>query len=141
MRMPRRLVTGAAALGLIGGVTAVAAAPADAAAKPAAAACVFVNGTTSQQGTNVHGLPEIFGGTTFTKPTTTTCHDFNLWSGRVGVSYEGWLYYGNGNWGACTAGYVRYSGGSIVLCSDVLPGTLEAVTSTSGSGQGIEIED
>ena len=44
-------------------------------------------------------------------------------------------------WGACSAGYVRYSGGSIVLCSDVLSGTVEAVISTSGSGKSIEIMD
>jgi hypothetical protein len=115
MRMPQRLVT--------------------------TAACVFVNGTTGQEGTNAQGLPEIYGGSDFTKPSTSTCHDVNLWSGKVGVSYEGWLYYGNGNWGACSAGYVKCSGGSIVLCSDVLAGTIEAVTSTSGSGQSIEIED
>ncbi|MCQ4083526.1 hypothetical protein NGB36_23745 [Streptomyces sp. RB6PN25] len=140
--MPQRLVTGVAAFGLIGGVTAVVAAPAEAAAAtPATAACVFVNGTTGAEGTNAHGLPEISGGSTFTKPGTSTCHDFNLWSGKVGVSYEGWLYYGNGNWGACSAGYVRYSGGSIVLCTNVEAGTIEAVTSTNGSGQSIEIMD
>jgi hypothetical protein len=139
--MPQRLVTGVATIGLVGAVTAVAAGPAEAATKPAAAACVFVNGTTGEQGTNAHGLPEVFGGSTFTKPSTSTCHDFNLWSGQVGVSYEGWLYYGNGNWGACQAGYVRYSGGSIALCTNVLPGTREAVTSSNGSGQGIEIMD
>jgi hypothetical protein len=141
MRMPQRLVTGVATFGLLAAVSAVAAAPAEAAAKPAAAACVFVNGTTGQEGTNRHGLPEISGGSNFTKPGTSTCHDFNLWSGRVGTSYEGWLYYGNGNWGACNAGYVKYTGGSIVLCTNVAAGTIEAVTSTGGSGQGIEIMD
>ena len=143
MRMPQRLVTGVAALGLIGSVTAVAAVPAQAATPAAAAACAFVNGTTGANGTNKHGLPEFYGGSTFTKPSTsqTTCHDFNLWSGKVGATYEGWLYYGNGNWGACTAGYVKYTGGSIVLCSNVAAGTVEGVTSSLGSGAGIEIED
>ncbi|MEY9849171.1 hypothetical protein [Streptacidiphilus sp. MAP5-3] len=119
----------------------MAAAPAEAVAKPAAAACAFANGTTGTSGANKHGLPEFFGGSEFTKPSATTCHDFNLWSGQVGVSYEGWLYYGDGNWGACTEGYVRYSGGSILLCSNVAAGTIEGVTSSNGSGQGIEIED
>ena len=102
---------------------------------------MFVNGTTGQQGTNAHGAPEVSGGSTFTKPSTSTCHDFNLWAGKVGASYEGWLYYGNGNRGACQAGYVKDTGGSIVLCTNVSAGTIEAVTSTSGSGQSIEIED
>ena len=143
MKLSRRLVTGVAAIGLIGGATAFAAAPAEAAATTpnAAAACVFVNGTTSQTGTNVHGLPEISGGSDFTKPSATTCHDFNLWSGQVGVSYEGWLRYSNGEWGGCTAGYVKYTGGSIVLCSNVAAGTVEAVTSSNGVGHTIEIED
>jgi hypothetical protein len=142
MRMPQRLVTGMAAFALIGSVTAVAAAPAQA-APSVEAACKFQPGTTGTTGTNAHGLPEFFGGSTFTKPSTssTTCHDLNLWSGRAGVSYEGWLYYGNGNWGACNAGYVRYSGGPVVLCTDVLPGTTMGVTSTNGAGQSIQIED
>lgn len=141
MRMPQRLVTGVAAFALIGSVTAVAAAPAQA-VTPAATGCIFKPGTTGTTGTNAHGLPEFIDGSTFTKPSTstTTCHDFNLWSGKSGVSYEGWLYYGNGNWGACNAGYVKYSGSPVVLCTNVLPGTIEGVTSTSGAGQSIQIE-
>ncbi|MEU6352459.1 hypothetical protein ABZ896_24565 [Streptomyces sp. NPDC047072] len=141
--MPQRLVTGVAALVLVGGVTVVAAAPAEAAVRSAATGCQFRTGTTSEVSTNTHGLPDITGGSTFTKPSTstTTCHDFNLWSGKIGATYEGWLRYSNGSWGACTAGYVKYSGGSIVLCSDVLAGTVEAVTSSAGVGQSIEIED
>lgn len=143
MKLSQRIITGAAAVGLFGGLTSFAAAPAGAAVTPNATGCVFKNGTTGQAGTNAHGLPEVSGGSTFTKPSSsdTTCHDFNLWSGQVGASYEGWLYYGNGNWGACTAGYVKYNGGSIVLCSNVAATTLEAVTSTVGSGHSIEIMD
>ena len=48
---------------------------------------------------------------------------------------------GNGNWGECQAGNVRYSGSPIVLCTNVLPGTTMGVTSTSGAGQSIQIED
>ena len=143
MGLSRRVVTGVAALGLIGGTAAFAAAPAEAATVTphAAAACVFVNGTTGQQGTNAHGLPEVSGGTNFTKPSATSCHDFNLWSGTVGATYEGWLKGSDGDWGACTAGYVKYTGGSIVLCSNVAAGTIEAVTSSAGVGHSIEIED
>jgi len=143
MSVTKRLLTGLAVFGLIGGVTAVVA-PAESAS--AATGCVFPTGTTGAEGTNAHGLPEVGGGSTFTKPPTssTTCHDFNLWKAAVkGVAYEGWLYYGNGNWGACNAGYVTYNGSPIVLCTDVLPGTLEAVTSTTvpSSGVSIQIED
>ncbi|WP_143094568.1 hypothetical protein [Streptacidiphilus jiangxiensis] len=140
--MPQRMVTGLSAIALIGGVSAVATAPAEAAT--ATVRCQFPSGTTGTSGTNAHGLPEWYGGTPFTKPSTslTTCQDLNLWKGQAGVSYEGWLYYGNGNWGACQAGYVRYSGsGSIVLCTNVLPGTTMGVTSSAGSGQNIQIED
>ncbi|MFC1402169.1 MULTISPECIES: hypothetical protein [Streptacidiphilus] len=142
MRKPQRLVTGVAALALIGGATAVAAVPAQAATS-AAVGCQFPTGTTGTTGTNAHGLPEFSGGSTFTKPSTssTTCHDLNVWKGKSGVSYEGWLYYGNGNWGACTAGYVKYTGSPIVLCTDVLAGTVMGVTSSSGAGQSITIED
>lgn len=144
--MRRQVITTLAATLLTAGVvlsapTGAQAAPVKAATPAATAACVFVTGTTGAQGTNAHGLPEISGGSTFTKPSTSTCHDFNLWSGKSGVSYEGWLYYGNGNWGACQAGYVKYNGSPVVLCSDVAATTLEAVTSSNGSGQSIEIED
>jgi hypothetical protein len=140
--MGQRIVTGVSALALIGGVSVVATAPAEA-ATTAIASCQFPSGTTGASGTNAHGLPEFYGGTTFVKPSTsaTTCHDLNLWRGQVGVSYEGWLYYGNGNWSACNAGYVRYSGSPIVLCTNVLPGTTMGVTSTSGPGLSIQIED
>lgn len=142
MKLSQRLATGVAAFGLIGGVTAFAAAPAEAATTtPNTASCVFVSGTTNEVGVNTHGVPELFGGSRFTKPGTSTCHDFNLWSGQVGVSYEGWLLTSNGIWEGCAAGYVRYSGGSIPLCTNVLPGTIEAVTSSNGSGHGIEIMD
>lgn len=144
MRLSRRVVLGVAAFGLVGGSTAFAVGPAEAATTPHAAdGCVFESGVTGSQGTNTHGLPSFGGGTDFTKPSAgdTTCHDFNLWSGTIGATYEGWLLYSNGNWGACTAGYVEYTGGSIVLCSDVEAGTTEGVTSSVGGGSSIEIED
>lgn len=141
MRMAQRLATGAAAFALFGGVAVVATAPAQA-VTPAATGCQFPTGTTGTTGTNTHGLPEFSGGKTFVKPSTsaTTCHDLNLWKGQSGVSYEGWLYYGNGNWGACNAGYVKYSGSPIVLCTNVLAGTTMGVTSSSGAGLSITVE-
>lgn len=144
MKLSQRLMTGIAAFGLAGGAAAATAGPASAAtASPnAAAACQIKTETTNAVGTNVHGLPEVYGGTTFTKPSssTTTCHDLNVWTGQNGVSYEGWLYYGNGNWGACQAGYVRYNGSPIVLCTNVLPNTLMAVTASNGAGHSFQVE-
>lgn len=146
MTMSQRLMTGLAAFSLVGGMTALAAAPAGAAeraavTRPARAACVFPKETTNAQGTNRHGFPTIYGGSYFAKPRTSTCHDLNLWRGQIGVRYEGWLYHGNGNWTACHAGYLRYSGRPLVLCSGVLPGTLEGVTASNGFGHGIQIMD
>jgi len=142
MKLSRRLVTGVAAFGLIGGMTTFAAGPAEAATPRSADACVFVHGTTSDSGTNTHGLPTITGGTAFTKPSSSSCHDFNLWSGTVGVAYEGWLKGSDGDWSECTEGNVEYTGSSIVLCSDVAAGTVEAVTTiTNNVGLSIEIED
>jgi hypothetical protein len=141
MKMSQRLVTGIAAIGLIGAASAVVAAPADAAVKSSPAACQKVTPLTNTQGTNRHGQPTIYGGTLFTKPSVTTCHDLNVIGGQVGVSYTGWLYHGNGSWGACQAGPVTFHGSLIVLCSDVLPGTLEGVTASNGSGHGITVID
>ena len=142
MRMPKRLVTGFAALGLVGGTAVVVAAPADAAVTPAAASCVFANRTTGTNGTNAHGLPE-YSGDSYAKPATsqTTCHDLNITGGTIGASYEGWLYYGNGNWGACTAGYVKFTGAPIVLCTNVAATTIMGVTSSAGYGNAIVVED
>ena len=142
MSLAQRLVTGVAAFGLVGGITACAAGPAEAATPRSADACVFVDGTTSDSGTNTHGLPTVTGGTAFTKPSSSSCHDFNLWSGTVDVSYEGWLKGSDGDWTECTEGNVEYTGSPIVLCSDVASGTVEAVTDiVNRSGLSVEIED
>jgi hypothetical protein len=62
-------------------VSAVAAAPAQASVKPATAHCAFPTGTTGAVGTNAHGLPEVYGGTPFNKPSTsqTTCQMASRW--------------------------------------------------------------
>ena len=137
MKMSQRLVTGVAALGLVGGLATFAAAPAQA----AAASCTTQGGTTSTENINAHGLPDVSGGTIFTKASG-SCVDFNLTKGTNGTKYIGWLEGSDDNWSECTAKEVTFNGSSIVLCSSVLAGTREAVTTAGNtSGLSITIED
>jgi hypothetical protein len=111
-----------------------------------AAGCQFTNGTTSNLAVGPNGVHPT-GGTIFTKPSNTACHDLNLSFVSATDSYEGWLLGGNGRWTACSAQFVHINAGHQsttnppVLCTNVLAGTQMAVVQESSTRRSITVED
>lgn len=155
-----RLAPAVFALALAGGLLGAASGPASAAPTPRPVAvhapaagaganghCDFQRGTTSNLKQSPQG-PAPVGGTIWTKPGNTTCHDLNLSFVSATDRYEGWLQNSHtGRWGPCSRGFVRIRAGHQstthppVLCTNVLARTHMAVVAASGVHRKVTVED
>jgi hypothetical protein len=116
-------------------------------AHAAANACDFPTGKTSNLKLGANGVTPT-GGTTWTKPSGTSCADLNVSKVSATDSYEGWLQTSStGKWAACSKGFVKINSGQQsttnppVLCTGVKAGTVMAVVQESATQRSITIED
>ena len=132
----RRLAVGGAALALTCGTLTVA----TAAAPSAFAATCSGSGTSSNLsdsgGNGVHPV----SGTQWTIPSGCGTVNITLTKSNANDSFEGWLVdTSTDRWGHCNAGFVKYSGKTITLCTSVKATTLFAVVQQSKTRRNISV--
>jgi hypothetical protein len=132
----RRLAVGGAALALTCGTLTVA----TAVAPSAFAATCSGSGTSSNLsnsgGNGVHPVT----GTQWTIPSGCGTVNITLTKSNADDSFAGWLFDSHTDrWSSCSAGFVKYSGKTITLCTGVLSTTKFAVVQESNTRRDISV--